>query len=199
MTTFSHLLKGTRVIMPELHEAFAGAGRRLLDAPVAGSRPQAEAGQLVFLVGGEEAALQCVRPVLDMLGGAVHHVGGPGAGTLVKLVVNGLFAVQVAAVAELLAALEARGADAERLWSVVSATPVCSPAARVAGEAMLASLWQPAFPIELVVKDLELLEAGLANGERDLPLSKAAARVYRGAIERGLGGDNITGVRQVYG
>ncbi|QCI79787.1 NAD(P)-dependent oxidoreductase [Hankyongella ginsenosidimutans] len=71
--------------------AFAAAGRSFIDAPLAGSRPQAEAGSLIFLAGGEAADIEGVRPVLLAMGGALHHAGPTGAGCLAKLTVNALF------------------------------------------------------------------------------------------------------------
>ncbi|MEM7786339.1 MAG: NAD(P)-dependent oxidoreductase [Bacteroidota bacterium] len=101
----------TPAAVAELAEAVTEAGAVFLDAPVAGSRPQAEAGALVYLVGGDAQAVERVRPLFDVLGGAVHHVGPTGQGAAVKLAVNALFATQVAAVAELLAMLQASGVD----------------------------------------------------------------------------------------
>ncbi len=60
----------------ELGAAVGARGAHLLDAPVAGSRPQAEAGQLVFMVGGDDAALASAGPVLEPLAAKVIHVGG---------------------------------------------------------------------------------------------------------------------------
>ena len=64
----------------ELGAAVQARGARLLDAPVAGSRPQAEAGQLVHLVGGEAEAVARATPVLKVMGGAIHHAGPAGSG-----------------------------------------------------------------------------------------------------------------------
>ena len=73
------------------------AGGRFLDAPVVGSRPQAEAGSLVHLVGGTEEDLARARPVLASWSSAVHHLGPSPSGTVAKLAVNALFGIQVAA------------------------------------------------------------------------------------------------------
>ena len=76
---------------------------RFLDAPVVGSRPHAEAGALVHLVGGSVEAFDRARPIFAATGAAAHHLGASPAGAHAKLVVNALFASQVALVAELLA------------------------------------------------------------------------------------------------
>jgi 3-hydroxyisobutyrate dehydrogenase len=81
-----------------LHEAAAAHGVAFLDAPLAGSRPQAEAGQLIFMVGGAVADVTRAEPVLLAMGSAVHRAGEAGAGSVVKLMVNTLFGSQLGAV-----------------------------------------------------------------------------------------------------
>jgi 3-hydroxyisobutyrate dehydrogenase len=126
------------------------------------------------------------------MGGAVHLAGGPGAGAAVKLMVNSLLAVQVAAMAELLGLAAAAGIDAARAVEIMGATPVASPAVKAAAAGMLARAFAPAFPVDLVVKDL-----GLALGTgADLPMTGAALQVYADAAREGLGDENITAVAQ---
>lgn len=177
-----------------LHQAAEAKGLAFLDAPVVGSRPQAEAGQLIFLVGGRAETLARVEPLLLQLGGAVHHAGGMGDGAALKLMVNALFATQLATLAELLGLAQALGLDPARAVGILTQTPVASPALTGAAGAMLAGRFAPAFPIDLVVKDLGLaLDAG-----RDLPVTRTVAQVYRDAAREGLEDENITAVVQRY-
>ncbi|MEM7586809.1 MAG: NAD(P)-dependent oxidoreductase [Acidobacteriota bacterium] len=169
-----------------------------LDAPVVGSRPQAEAGQLIYLVGGEAEALERVRPVFEVLGGAVHHLGDAGSGTALKLAVNALFGIQVAALGELIGLLRRAGIASDQAAGVLSQLPVTSPAAQAAVQAIAARSFAPLFPIELVEKDLRYL---LASGEQlsaALPLSEAARATYAQARDAGYGDDNITGIAQLF-
>lgn len=176
-----------------LHAAAKAAGVAFLDAPVAGSRPQAEAGALVFLAGGEADAVARAEPVLRAMGRAVHHAGEPGAGAVVKLMVNTLLAAEVAAMAELMGMAARAGLEMERALAAVADTPVWSPALAGASGAMRARNFAPAFPIDLVVKDLALaVQAG------DLPLARATQGIFFKASTAGHGGDNITGVAQLY-
>lgn len=170
-------------------------GVAFLDAPVAGSRPQADAGALIFFVGGDPATLPRVEPILRTLGGAVHHVGPVGAGTQLKLAVNALFAIQLAAAAELLSALHGTDLDPGRAAAVLAETPVASPATAAATTAMLQQLYVPAFPIDLVAKDLRYVTA---QPDAALPLTRAAAEIYERAAAQGHGNDNITGIIQLY-
>ncbi len=73
----------------EIHSAgLLGPDGAFLDAPVAGSRPQAEAGQLIYFVGGEATIFARAEPILKAMGGAVHHAGAVGSGAGVKLMVG---------------------------------------------------------------------------------------------------------------
>jgi 3-hydroxyisobutyrate dehydrogenase len=181
-----------------LHAAAGSLGIAFVDAPLAGSRPQAEAGQLIFMAGGQPDDLARVGPVLLGMGGAVHHAGGPGAGSVVKLMVNTLFGVQLATMAELLGLAAKAGVDPACALEIVGSTPVASPAVKLAGGAMLARSFAPAAPIDLIAKDLGLavdLGTGLGQG---IPMTQAAGDVYRAASAEGYGLDNITGVVQRY-
>ena len=183
----------------ELAGLAAERGASFLDAPVAGSRPQAEAGALVYLVGGEASALDRVRPVLDATGGAVHHVGPTGQGAVLKLAVNALFAVQVAAAAELLAFARASGVDEARAAEVLGAVPVTSPAAKGAMGAIVGRQFAPLFPVDLVEKDLRYAVDSAETLGAELPTTAAVRGVFERASTSGYGGDNITGVAQLFG
>lgn len=189
------------VSLPHVHRlaaAFAGAGRRLTDAPLAGSRPQADAGQLIFFVGGSSADVEIAKAVLAPMAGAIHHAGAVGAGMAVKLMVNGLFGVQLAVFAELLGFARGAGVDVQRAIDIIGATPVCSPAARASAAAMAARSWSPAFPIDLVAKDFALLQRSANIADALVPLSTSTGKIYDQANAAGFGADNITGIVQLY-
>ncbi len=170
----------------------------LLDAPVVGSRPQAEAGQLAFLVGGDREALERARPVVDVLAGAVHHVGELGTGAALKLAVNALFGVQVTALAELLAFAARSGIEPGRAMEILGALPVSSPAAKGAGSLMLAGRHEPLFPIDLVVKDLDYAKAAAEAAGTDVPTTATAQELFARAQAAGHGPLNITGVAKLF-
>jgi len=180
----------------DLSRACDAAKVRFLDAPVAGSRPQAEAGQLIFLAGGDAQALAVAEPMLKAMGGAVHHAGPSGAGAAVKLGVNALLGVQVAAMAEIIGMLGANGVDAAKAIDILGATPVASPAAKGAAASMLASAFQPMFPVELVEKDFGYIE--IAAGGGGMPMAAAARLVMQAAMARGLGDRNLTSLVELY-
>ena len=110
-----------------LAATFADKGAAFLDAPLAGSRPQAEAGQLIFFVGGLEQHLAAAQPLFEQMGAAAHHAGPTGSGSMVKLAVNALFGAQVALLAEMIGVAERFSGDARRAVEIISSTPVASP------------------------------------------------------------------------
>ena len=182
-------------------ELAASAGRRggrFLDAPVVGTRPQAEAGQLIFLVGGDRSTLEAARPALGPLSGAVHHVGSAGRGMAIKLAINSYFAVQVAALGEALGLATQNGIELARATEIFKALPITAPAlAGVAGQ-IEASSFAPLFPIDLVAKDLRyVLDAGAAAGS-DAPASRAALSTYERARQAGHGDENISAVARLF-
>lgn len=182
----------------ELAESFREAGRTLVDAPLAGSRPQAEAGQLIFFVGGPDAAFDRVKAILAPMAGAVHHAGDTGAGVTIKLMVNALFGAQLGVLAELIGFAARAGIAPSTAVDILGTTPVCSPVAKVSAAAMVAGQWAPAFPIDLVAKDFALLGRSAADCGASVPLSTRTGEVYAEGIERGFGDDNITGIVQLY-
>lgn len=194
----------TSTVTPTCAGALAtrAAGRALawLSAPVVGSRPQAESGQLVMLVGGNAEVLDRARNVLAPLASAIHHVGSHDAAARLKLLVNTLFAVQVATVAELLGiARDSKDLDVAHVKDILTSLSVTSPAAAVAMNAMLAGAFDPLFPIALVAKDLAYAREMATQRGSDAPTTTAAANIYQHAVDEGLGALNITGIARRYG
>lgn len=174
------------------------AGGRPLDAPVSGSRPQAEGATLVVLVGGEADALEAARPAFDAMGKSVQHVGGTGTGALVKLAVNALMGVGVAAAAELLAALRRSGIHEATAAEVIGATPAAAPVVATALRLMAAGQHAPLFPVDLLDKDLRYALHVAAEADSPAPLVSAARAQFEAAGEAGLGDQNMTAVATLY-
>ena len=182
----------------QLSSAMAERQLRFIDAPVVGTRPQAEAGQLIYLVGGEVAVLERVRDVLLAIGGAIHHVGPIGAGTVMKLGVNALFGIQVAALGEVLGMTRRSGISDADAIEALSSMPVTSPALKGVGALVAARKFDPMFPIELVEKDMGYYAKTAKRLGSSTPTGSAVRAVYQQAIEAGFGGDNIAGVAKVF-
>ena len=184
--------------LEELGASVTARGAAFIDAPVAGSRPQAEAGQLIFMAGGEAAAIERARPVFLHLGGALHHVGPLGSGAWLKLVVNSLLATQVAAIADQMALLRAAGVDPERALAALKAMPVTSAAAGGAATLMLAQNFSPQFPVDLIVKDLGYAVCSAERAGASLPVTAAVAERYKAASAAGFGAENLVAVSKLH-
>ncbi|MEM9294017.1 MAG: NAD(P)-dependent oxidoreductase [Acidobacteriota bacterium] len=186
----------------ELANALREAGAQLLEAPVLGSRPQAEAGQLIYLLSGPEAVQRAAEPVLQHLGGRILPVGAPGEGygqaAVAKLAINTYFATQAAALGEALTALRGAELADEAIVELLSGLPVVAPALAGLLGAMSAGRFAPLFPIDLVEKDLGyFLEHG-ATGNHPASLARATREIFALAKERGHGSDHISGIVQLF-
>lgn len=182
----------------ELNQVAKAQGISLLDAPVAGSRPQAEAAQLIFFVGGDKQIFDQAKPILDKLSSTVHHTGLSGTGATLKLVVNALFGIQVATMGELLSFLNTSNMDVQQALDILQATPVCSPASALAARSMINAQFAPMFPIELVTKDFEYFLESARLNNLITPQAQSTLGIYQQAYEKGFGQENITAVGKLY-
>jgi 3-hydroxyisobutyrate dehydrogenase len=182
----------------ELGERCREQGIAFADAPVLGTRPQAEAAELIYFVGSDAALLQRIEPVLRVMGATVHHAGPVGSGAAIKLAVNALLGLQVAAVGELIGFIQHLGLDKARAVEIVCSTPVCSPSAKGAAQGMVAGSFDPMFPIELVEKDLTYMVETAEANDAPVPLAEAAWQVFHEAVAEGYADLNISGVARLY-
>lgn len=181
-----------------LAERVRATGAEWLDAPVMGSRPQAEAGALVHLVGGAAEVVEQARPILAAMSSAVLHVGPTPSGAVTKLLANALFGVQVAVIAELLGFASKAGLDGAAVLEALGQLPITSPAAKAAAAGMLADRFEPMFPTSLVAKDFRYVLATAEANRAELPVARAASTLLEDALARGLGNQNLTAVARLY-
>lgn len=182
----------------QLSKAMRQRNIAFLDAPVVGSRPQAEAGGLIFLVGGTATTLNLARPILQTMASAIHHVGPNGAGAQMKLAVNAYFGVQVSALSEIVGLMEKTGIDKVKTISLFNQLPTTSPALQGIGHLISNNNLNPLFPITLVEKDFRYLTEMANHNNATLPVAQAAHASYQAAIEDKLGEHNISAVVQLY-
>jgi 3-hydroxyisobutyrate dehydrogenase len=176
----------------QLFREVAARGCELLDAPVTGSKSQAAAGELVFLVGGAAAALETARPALAAMSRAILHVGGSGRGTLLKLVNNFMCGVQAASLAEALALIERSGLDRAKSLELLTTGAPGSPLVRTLSARMTARDYTPNFLLRLMAKDLTY---ALGEGRRyglDLSTVASALQVVDRAVAAGNGEEDFS-------
>ena len=178
----------------ELDRASKEHGCDLVDAPVTGSRPQAEAGQLLFLAGGSSASVSKVTPVLKAMGRDVVHVGPVGSGARLKLINNFLSGSQAAALAEALSLIERSGLDREKSLGVLTEGAPGSPLVKLLSGRMTARQYEPNFLLRLMAKDLRYAVTEADHQALDLDMGRAALRVFEHAIAAGQGDDDMAAV-----
>jgi len=178
----------------ELAGLAAQRGVQFLDAPVTGSRMQAQAGQLSFLVGGSEAALAAVTPVLRAMSKEVLHLGPVGSGAKLKLINNFLCGVQIASLAEALTWIERSGLDREKSLAFLNSAAPGSPLLGTISARMAARNYTVNFLLRLIVKDLQYAQNEAAQCGVDLTTAQTARKLFEDAVAKGFGDEDMAAV-----
>jgi 2-hydroxy-3-oxopropionate reductase len=179
-------------IRPQTARDIAAAAAELqvdaLDAPVSGGEPGAIEGVLSIMVGGDPAALEKVRPVLEHLGTTIVHAGPAGSGQLVKAANQLVVAGTIELVAEAIVLLEASGVDPAAGLRVLGGGLAGSTVLDRKGTAMLERRFTPGFRVDLHHKDLGImLDAARASGTI-VPLGAVVAQLMASLRAQGDGG-----------
>ncbi len=170
--------------------ALAERGVRLLDAPVTGSSPRAEAGTLTIMAGGAPEDFARARPLLEAMGRVIVHVGELGQGEMLKLINNALGAANAAALAEALLLARATGLDLDAFEQVVSAGSGASAQLELKAGAMRAHDYTPLFKAAHMLKDVRLcLEEAQAAGV-PFPAAAHARDLLTATVGRGHGAED---------
>lgn len=156
-----------------------------LDAPVSGGVKGATAGTLAFMVGGDAAAVERSRPVLEPMAGKVIHCGASGAGQAAKICNNMVLAVQQIAVGEAFVLAEKLGLGAQSLFDVITgATGNCwavhtnCPVPGPVPTSPANNEFKPGFATALMNKDLGLAMSAVTSSGSFAPLGSHAAQIY---------------------
>jgi 3-hydroxyisobutyrate dehydrogenase-like beta-hydroxyacid dehydrogenase len=170
----------------------------MLDAPVSGSVPVVERGELTVMVGGAADDLDRARPVLDLLAGRIVHVGPTGAGATMKLAVNSVVHALNQALTEALVLAERSGVDRRTAYGIFAASVVGGPFVQYKRAAFEDPDGTPvAFSLDLVAKDLDLVlelasQVGLTMQQAEVNRVAVAA-----AVEAGLGEQDMSALAGV--
>ncbi|MDT5328621.1 MAG: 3-hydroxyisobutyrate dehydrogenase [Mycobacterium sp.] len=156
-----------------------------VDAPVSGGVKGATAGTLAFMVGGDDAAVERARPVLEPMAGKIIHCGGSGTGQSAKLCNNMVLAVQQIAVGEAFVLAEKLGLSAQSLFDVITgATGNCwavhtnCPVPGPVPTSPANNDFTPGFATALMNKDLGLAMDAVSSSGSTAPLGSHAAEIY---------------------
>ncbi|MGA7109804.1 MAG: NAD(P)-dependent oxidoreductase [Terracidiphilus sp.] len=181
----------------ELDEAVTQRGLRMAEAPVTGSRTQAEAGQLNFLVGADQETLAAVAPVLQCMSREILHLGPVGSGAQLKLINNFLCAVQVTSFAEALVWMERTGLRLDSALDFLKRGAPGSGILTAMSERMTHRAYDVNFLLRLMAKDLRYARAAAAQLGVEVSTSSAAQDLFRRAEELGLGEKDMSAVVEV--
>lgn len=174
-----------------LYTAAKDQGAGFLDAPISGGPAGAQAASLTIMAGGDPEVIEQARPVFEALGENIYHVGASGAGSVVKLVNQLLVAIHTAAVAEAVVFGVKAGADASTLLDVLSTSYASSRMLTRCLPLIIDRQFSGGTPVDLILKDLGLIQAVGAGQSTRLLLGANAEVAFREAQALGLGQEDM--------
>jgi 3-hydroxyisobutyrate dehydrogenase len=158
----------------------------LVDAPVVGTKKPAEEGKLIVLASGPDDQREPCEPIFESFSQKITWLGGAGAGTRLKLVVNAWIVSLVEGLAETVAFAEGIGVDPADFLETISGGPLDVPYAQMKGKAMIEQSFDPSFKLALAAKDAGLVLEAAARHDMELPVLEAVKnRLVQGAGEHG--------------
>ena len=183
--------------VPTSRDFAARAGMRgvdYLDAPV--SRGNGT-GTLTVMVGGERAAFERARPLLEAIAATVCYIGASGTGTAVKLVNQAVYVAYMAAFAEGLALAESFGVPLEAALTSLGRASAGDPLITTKYEE-IRGLADKRFPVANALRYLDAADEAFGALDRAKPVIDAAAASLRAAVAKGLGGEDLIVARHRY-
>jgi 2-hydroxy-3-oxopropionate reductase len=164
-------------------EALGDKGMDMLDAPVSGGDVGAKNGTLSIMVGGKPEVFERVKPVFEVLGKNIVHVGDNGAGQVAKACNQILVAEHINAAGEALLLARACGVDPEKVRQALLGGFAYSKVLEVHGERMLTRNFDPGFKAKLHKKDMHIVLDTMEEKGLDLPTAKAVTAALDEAVE----------------
>jgi 3-hydroxyisobutyrate dehydrogenase-like beta-hydroxyacid dehydrogenase len=166
-----------------------------VEGPVSGSKPKAEDGTLTIMAGATPEDFERARPLFDVMGERIVHVGPVGHGQMAKLLTNTMGAVNAAALAEAVRVAKAAGLDRDAFLEVASGSAGNSTVLTLKGPPMFEERYQPAlFKLEHMLKDVRHCIAEAKALGIELQLGAMAERLLTSADEAGHGEDDFAAV-----
>jgi len=197
-----HLLVDMSTIAPaaaiEVNAALRERGARALDAPVSGGDKGAIAGTLSIMVGGEAEDFGRAMPLFEAMGKTIVHVGGAGAGQIVKACNQMVVAIHYAAVSEALVLGAKAGVDPAKIVQVLSGGLAASRVLELKGPTMIAHRFEPGFRTDLHRKDLNIALAAAGAGSVPVPVTALVGQLLEALAAAGKGDLDHSALVTVY-
>ncbi len=179
-------------------ERLGDDGAAFLEAPVSGSRPKAEDGTLTIMVGGEDGDFERARPLFDVMGERIVHVGPPGHAQFAKLLTNTMGAVHAAALAEAVLAVEKAGVNPDAFLEVAAGSAGNSTVLGLKGRPMFERDFTPLFKLEHMLKDVRhCLDEAKALGV-ELSLGAFVEPLFAKVADAGHGEEDFAAVIRAF-
>jgi 2-hydroxy-3-oxopropionate reductase len=200
---FANAKPGTLVIdfssiRPDVTTELAGQakeqGFRLLDAPVSGGEAGAKNAALSIMVGGDAEDFEAAKPLFDVVGKTIVHVGPSGSGQTVKAANQLIVATNIQALAEAVVFLRAYGVDLEAALEVLGGGLAGSSVLNQKKQNMLDGNFQPGFRIALHHKDMGIVTSAAREAGVVLPVGALVAQLMASALAVGDGGLDHSGL-----
>jgi 3-hydroxyisobutyrate dehydrogenase-like beta-hydroxyacid dehydrogenase len=170
-------------LMRELAADFQARGGHAVDAPVTGSVDAAIRGDMPMFVGGTDADVEAVRPVIEAMG-EVRRVGAYGNGYVAKLVNNQLWKIHAAAIGEAMVAAKLMGLEPDLWWRVMKGGAADSFVLQHDVPSIFAGHYDPSFPLALCLKDLGLIQEMMEETGTRSEMTRAAHDRFAEALRR---------------
>ena len=177
------------IVTKELAKTLAEREVAMLDAPISGGSEGAAQGTLSIMVGGEAKDFERALPVFEAMGQKITHVGGSGAGQMVKLVNQILVVGHALAMSEALLFGQAGGVNLQKALEAVSAGAAGSWMLSNRGPQILERDWRPGFTIDLQLKDVRLVLDAADELGVPIPGTSLIFQLYRTLQAQDLGGE----------
>jgi len=182
----------------DMSKALADAGIQLLDAPVSGGPAGATNAKLSIMVGGDNDAFARAQPVFAAMGTTIVHVGASGAGQTVKLCNQLIVGINLQAISEALALARASGLDLDKLREVLLGGAASSWMLQNLAPLMIARDTRAGFRIDLMFKDLRLVNELAYALNTPLPATALVTSQYLEARAHGEGSNGNQALFRVY-
>ncbi|WP_027385456.1 NAD(P)-dependent oxidoreductase [Chryseobacterium gregarium] len=161
-----------------------------IDAPVAGSTKPAAEGTLIIMAGGEEKDIRRAELFLQKLGKSIKHLGENGKGIAAKLSVNYFISAIYQGLAETVLLSDKLGIAREDMLDIINESASGSGATKVKTPLLINDSYEPAFALDLMLKDILLAK----NAGADFPLSETLIETYQSAHDAGFGKNDVIGI-----
>ena len=170
---------------------------RFVDAPVAGTKPQAENGELVFFVGGDEGAVDTIHPYLDIMGKKTMHLGEVGKGSSFKMLVNLMLAQSMVIFSEAISLGKKIGLDQSFLLNTLPNLVVSAPFTKLKTNMIAENNYEVQFPLEWMHKDLHLATQTAYENGQPLFLANVTKELFAKGVQQGLGRLDFAAIHQL--